>query len=123
MLCDHLEGWDREGGREGDARGKRYGNICMCITDSLCYKAETNTPSILMQPQFLTLRLRASPPYKDRLENPVLVSGAQGLGLISPSKTQQGTQFGFRTGQFLLCHYLVGGLNANDQPARFLRLL
>ena len=26
------------------ARGKRYGNICICITDSLCYKAETNTP-------------------------------------------------------------------------------
>ena len=23
---------------------KRYGNICICITDSLCYKAETNTP-------------------------------------------------------------------------------
>ena len=44
MLCDHLEGWDRDGGREGDARGKRYGNICVCITDSLCYKAETNTP-------------------------------------------------------------------------------
>ena len=41
MLCDHL---DREGGREGDARGKRYGNICICITDSLCYKAENNTP-------------------------------------------------------------------------------
>ena len=40
MLCDHLEGWDREGGRERDARGKRYGNICICITDSLCYKAE-----------------------------------------------------------------------------------
>ena len=39
-----LEGWDREGGREGDARGKRYGDICICITDSLCYKAETNTP-------------------------------------------------------------------------------
>ena len=36
--------WDREGGREGDARGKRYGNICICIIDSLCYKAETNTP-------------------------------------------------------------------------------
>ena len=32
------------GGREGDARGKRYGNICISITDSLCYKAETNTP-------------------------------------------------------------------------------
>ena len=38
------QGWDREGGREGDARGKRYGDICICITDSLCYKAETNTP-------------------------------------------------------------------------------
>ena len=44
VLCDHLEGWDREGEREGDARGKRYGDICICITDSLCYKAETNTP-------------------------------------------------------------------------------
>ena len=42
--CDHLEGWDREGGREGDARGKRYGDICIHITDSLCHKAETNTP-------------------------------------------------------------------------------
>ena len=42
MHCDHLEGWDREGGREGDARGKRYGDICICITDSLFYKAETN---------------------------------------------------------------------------------
>ena len=42
--CDHLEGWDREGGREGDARGKRFGNICICISDSLCYKADTNTP-------------------------------------------------------------------------------
>ena len=31
-----------EGGREGDARGRRYGDICICITDSLCYKAETN---------------------------------------------------------------------------------
>ena len=44
VLCDHLEGWDREGGREGEASGKRYGDICICITDSLCYKAETNTP-------------------------------------------------------------------------------
>ena len=35
---------NREDGREGDARGKRYGDICICITDSLCYKAETNTP-------------------------------------------------------------------------------
>ena len=44
VLCDPLEGWDREGGREGDARGRRYGDICICKTDSLCYKAETNTP-------------------------------------------------------------------------------
>ena len=43
VLCDHLERWDREGGREGDARGKRYGDIRICITDSLCYTAETNT--------------------------------------------------------------------------------
>ena len=44
VLCDHLEGWDGEGGREGDVRGKRYGNMFMCISDSLCYRAETNTP-------------------------------------------------------------------------------
>ena len=43
MLCDHLEGWNREEGWEGDARGRRYGDICMCIADSLCYIAETNT--------------------------------------------------------------------------------
>ena len=44
VLCDHLEGWDREGGREGDERGKRYGDTCICIADSLRYKAETNAP-------------------------------------------------------------------------------
>ena len=44
VVCDHLEGWDREGGREGDERGKRYGDICIHIADSLCYTAETNTP-------------------------------------------------------------------------------
>ena len=44
VLCDHLEWWDREGGREGDAGGKIYGDICRCITDSLYYKAETDTP-------------------------------------------------------------------------------
>ena len=36
--CVHLEGW------EGDARGRRYGNVCIYIADSLCYTAETNTP-------------------------------------------------------------------------------
>ena len=44
MLCDHLQGWDKEGRREGDASGKRYGDICIRIVDSLCYKAEINTP-------------------------------------------------------------------------------
>ena len=44
VLCHHLEGWDREDGREGDARGKRYADICICIADSLYYKAETDTP-------------------------------------------------------------------------------
>ena len=45
VLCDHLEGWDK-GGWEGDARGRRYGDICICIciADSLRYKAETNIP-------------------------------------------------------------------------------
>ena len=38
VLCDHLEGW------EGEARGRRYGDICICIADSLCDKAETNMP-------------------------------------------------------------------------------
>ena len=31
-------------GWEGDARGRAYGDICIHIADSLCYKAETNTP-------------------------------------------------------------------------------
>ena len=44
MLCDRLGGWDGEGGREGDTGGRRYGNVCICVADSLCYKAETNTP-------------------------------------------------------------------------------
>ena len=43
MFCDQLEGWDGEGGREGDARGRGYRDICTCIADSLCYTAETNT--------------------------------------------------------------------------------
>ena len=29
---------------EGDTRGRGYGDICMHMADSLCYKAETNTP-------------------------------------------------------------------------------
>ena len=32
-----------KGGWEGDARGRIYGDICLCIADSLCYTAETNT--------------------------------------------------------------------------------
>ena len=46
MLCNHLEGWDKEGGREtqeGDARGRGYRDIRMHTADSLCYTAETST--------------------------------------------------------------------------------
>ena len=39
VLCDHLEGWHREGGKEMQERG----DICICIAYSLCYTAETNT--------------------------------------------------------------------------------
>ena len=43
MLCDHLEGWDKEGGWKGDARGRGYGDIRMHIADSLSYTAGSNT--------------------------------------------------------------------------------
>ena len=46
-----------------------------------------------LQLQFLTLGLTAVHPYRDQLENPVLVPGAQGFGVVSASKTQQGPQF------------------------------
>ena len=36
-----IGGIGRVGGRR---RGRRYGEICICIADSLCYTAETNTP-------------------------------------------------------------------------------
>ena len=39
MLCDDLEGWDGEGGREA----QEGGDICIHIADSLCCTAETNT--------------------------------------------------------------------------------
>ena len=39
MLCDHLEGWDREGGREA----QEGGDIGIHTADSLCCTAETNT--------------------------------------------------------------------------------
>ena len=41
MLCGDLDGWDGEmGGREV----QEGGDICIHIADSLCYKAESNTP-------------------------------------------------------------------------------
>ena len=45
MLCDHLEGWDREGGRETQEGGDMgiYVYVSIHIADSLCYTAETNT--------------------------------------------------------------------------------
>ena len=50
MLCVHLEGWDREGGRgmqEGGEMGVYiyvyiYIYIYICIADSVCYTGETN---------------------------------------------------------------------------------
>ena len=52
MLCDRLGGVGGEGGREGDAGGRRYGNVCICVADSLCYKAETNTHTTVKQLYF-----------------------------------------------------------------------
>ena len=42
VLCDHIEGWDRDGGRETQEGGGM--GIYIHIADSLCYTAETNTP-------------------------------------------------------------------------------
>ena len=39
MLCDGLEGWDRESGREMQEEE----DICIRIAESLCETAETNT--------------------------------------------------------------------------------
>ena len=36
--------WSGGMGRVGDARGRGYGDVCVCIADSLCYEAEANTP-------------------------------------------------------------------------------
>ena len=32
------------GGWEGDIRGSGYGDVCICMADSLCYTAEANAP-------------------------------------------------------------------------------
>ena len=65
-----------------------------------------------------------SPTYGDQVEVSMLTAGARRPGLVSPFKTQQGTQFGpgatSRAGKFPLCWYPIGGFNANGQPARFL---
>ena len=42
MLCDDLEGWDREDGREAQ-KGGGYGDMCMHMADLLCCATETNT--------------------------------------------------------------------------------
>ena len=67
MLCVHVEGWDREGGRETQEGGDMgiyiyiyiyyiYIYICMyvCIADSLFYKAETNT---LLQSNYTPIKM------------------------------------------------------------------
>ena len=40
MLCDDLEGWAGGGGRRGAQKGE---DICVHVTDSLCWTADTNT--------------------------------------------------------------------------------
>ena len=42
MLFDHLDGWDREGGREMQEGGD-LGIYVYVFVGSLCYTAETNT--------------------------------------------------------------------------------
>ena len=39
MLCNDLEGWDREGGREA----QEGGDMCMHMADSLCCATVNNT--------------------------------------------------------------------------------
>ena len=41
MLCDDLEGWDREDGREAQEGGDM--GTCMHMADSLCCATETKT--------------------------------------------------------------------------------
>ena len=43
MLCDHLERWDREGGREMQKGGDMGIYVYVYVADTLCYTAETNT--------------------------------------------------------------------------------
>ena len=56
MLCDHLEGWVGEGGREGDARGKRNGNILYMYNRFTLLRSEEHT-SELQSPDHLVCRL------------------------------------------------------------------
>ena len=46
VIMDKVDSMKEQMGRdrEGDARGRGYGDVCICIADSFCSKAETNTP-------------------------------------------------------------------------------
>ena len=114
FMCKHWYNYQRKAGNEND-------DLLLQTLTSPAIKANISSPSFAsapIQPQFLTQRLRTSPPYRGQLENSMLVSEALGLGLISPSKSQQGTQFGpratFQTWKFPLRQYLLGGLKANN---------
>ena len=43
MLCDDIEDWGREGGREAQEGGYMGMDICIHMADSLGCTAETNT--------------------------------------------------------------------------------
>ena len=64
MLCDDNERWDREGGRLGDARGKRYGDVCICIADSLSHKEETRKKKHMV-PEITIHSTTIAPKYRN----------------------------------------------------------
>ena len=63
MLFDHLEGCDSDGCSEGDATGKRYGDIYICIAELLYYKAETKKKSIV--PEITIHNTTLAPKYRN----------------------------------------------------------
>ena len=42
MLCDHLEGWEREGGREAQEEGDMGMYVYIQLIHFVCCTAETN---------------------------------------------------------------------------------
>ena len=61
MLCDHLEGWDREGGRETQEGGDMGIYIYIHIADSLCYQKLTQQcKAIKLQLRYIYIYINLS---------------------------------------------------------------